>query len=108
MFEQIRRIQSDANGQDVTIIKWHGTNQYQTILTADLRQLQADYNEFVPAGRALVTTLHADCADCDAAAHGAEAIARATGSVSATQVHDHRDGATGQLVIDHQATWARR
>lgn len=38
-----------------------------------------------------VTTLHADCADCQAAAQGAE----------------HRDPATGQLVIDHQATWTR-
>lgn len=54
-----------------------------------------------------VTTLHADCADCQAAAQGAEAIARATGSVAATQTADHRDPATGQLVIDHQATWTR-
>lgn len=48
MFEVIARTMNDRNGDNTVTVKWHGTNQYQTILADDLRQLQADYNEFVP------------------------------------------------------------
>lgn len=49
MFEQISRNENDRNGDDTIVIKWHGSNQHQTILAADLRSLQARFNEFVPA-----------------------------------------------------------
>lgn len=47
MFQQISRNTCDANGDDTIVIKWCGTNQYQTIMAVDLRDLQARFNEFV-------------------------------------------------------------
>lgn len=37
----------------------------------------------------------------------AEALARATGSVGATVIHEHRDPVTGELITDSIATWER-
>jgi hypothetical protein len=66
-------------------------------LTVSLDEIRGDYNEDLVSTFYPLTRLSGD----------AEALARCTGSVSATVTREHRDPVTDELVIDSTETWTR-